>query len=694
MERIGTRLAASLALALGTLGSVSAAQRAALVEPRTSWTRYVPGNTGIQGDYVQTILIDGEDQPWIAGYTPFWEHGGVSHWNGDHWENLSNVDLPAIASPRFNDMLEDPSGVIWIASDAGLLRYDPALGPRSLTRFDESNTPMPSSQLRDLALAPDGALWIAIHDVNSAPSGGLARFHPVTGAWNVWTTANGLPWGQAFPGWDWVDRVEVVPDPNVGFVIWFQNGSLGMGERRGGTFSWFGQPGSVPASAPVTPMGLPSARAKDAQGNVWVQTNRGLARRAPNGTFLVTGYPAIQNSVIACVFARSGGRAVLGTYYADVFEWDGSWTYLGNWGSGNHTYAFAEDSTGALWAGGIGGASKLENGAWQRYRITNTGMIGYFLRTLDFGAGGTVYVNGNAGPGVGGFNIFDGVHWIGVNDANYGLGPPWGLPSDDVEALRVRANGRLLLAPAGLQGMLEWDGAGYRYLVPKGYDIVEVEEDGLGRAWGAHNLNEGVSLVTQDGRVQFDASNSPLPDGSIGSVVADDDNPGFVWIGAQFGIAHTDGVTWEVYPRELLGLTLNSLGYHITCLEPDGAGALWVASGRGLFHFDPETLQYEQWTTANSLLPSDEINALELAPDGSIWSSTFDSTFPYPGGLTRFDGRTWTMYTTANSPLPHNQLSDLAARRTRDGYEMWVATASEGLAVISIETATPRPVRR
>jgi ligand-binding sensor domain-containing protein len=687
-------VALSIALAAPALALQSGPDaRVAGVPTKVSWKRFTPGNTGVQGDYVQAIFMDPNDHPWIAGYTPIWEQGGMANFDGDRWTNVSNVDYPAkLLSPRFNDIEEDANGLLWIASDAGLLRYDPAVGPASLTRFDPANTPMPADQVRDVAIAPDGAIWLAIHDVQSVPSGGLVRFDPPANAWSVWTTASGLPWGAQWPLWDWIDFVSIVPDPDGGFTVWFGSDPLGMATWKNGAMTWYGVPSLLPYNAPLTPVGLPSARAVDDLGNLWVETNKGLARRSPEGTYTVTGYPASGST--SCVFALSGGRAIAGSYYSAVDLWDGAWTSLGSWGSGKHTYAFAEDSTGAIWTGGIGGAAKYENGAWQRYRLMNTGMFGYFLRTLDFDAAGTLYMNDNAGPGVGGFVMFDGVHWTGVNNYNYGLGPAWGLPSDDVEALVTRANGHLLIAPAGLQGLYDWDGANYRQLIPQGFDIMEVEEDGLGRAWAAH-YGGGVSLIEGEGRVQMTNANSPLPFGPIGSIVADERQAGYVWIAAQYGLAHTDGSTWQVYPRELLGLTQNSIGYFIDCLEPAGDGTVWVGSGQGLYRFHPQTLTYERYTPANSALPGYQVSAIEMAPDGSVWIATFDgSTYPYPGGLTHFDGRRWTTYRQGSSPLPHNQISDLASKRTPRGYEVWVATASEGLAVVSVERELPASAPR
>jgi hypothetical protein len=98
------------------------------------------------------------------------------------------------------------------------------------------------------------------------------------------------------------------------------------------------------------------------------------------------------------------------------------------------------------------------------------------------------------------------------------------------------------------------------------------------------------------------------------------------------------------------------------------------------------------YTMENTKLPSNEIDHVTITPDGSIWMSTFDSWYPYPGGLTRFDGETWTTWTMENSPLPLEQVWELESRALAGGYEVWVGTAGEAIAVLSVETAAPGDV--
>jgi hypothetical protein len=653
----------------------------AIAQP--TWTIYRPTNTGIPGDYVQAIYIDEQDRPHIAAYLPFWEEGGMGIRDAqDHnkWTAISNVDYPVITSPRFNDIERSPDGILWIASDGGLLKFNPATGPTTMVRYDRGNSPMPGTQVIDIAVEPgpagsNPAVWLAIWDV-SIGTGGLARFDPAANSWQVWAHPNPNAFGYK-------TRVAIIPDASgPGFSVWFSpyNQGSGMGMYRNGVIS------VAPSSGGISPNRFASNRPVDNLGNAWIYTNQGLARRAPDNTYTIVGHPEGLTTEVSVTFALRNGRAVLGTYYSDVFVWDGAWSWLGAWGD-EHTYCFAEDSVGRIWAGGIGGAAVYDDGHWQRHRVTNQSMLGAWPNAIDFAPDGRVFINGNAGPGVGGFNIFDGVHWIGCNNFNYGIGPAWGLPTDDVAALAFRANGHLALGLNGPQGLVDWDGTSFNYLIPFGFDVINVEEDTLGRLWAGMYYDGGVRLVDAGGQVTlFTPGNSQLPLGENTSITVDRANPGWVWLCQPAGIAHTNGTQWQVLPREQLGLMQFSLGYFLSGMDIAPDGTWWIGSGRGLYHYFPTTGQYAVYTKLNANLPSDEIDHVRVAPDGSVWISMFDSTWPYPGGVSHLKDGTWTHYSQGSSPLPHNQIWVLETRAITGGYEMWVGTASMGIAVIKVPT--------
>ena len=75
------------------------------------------------------------------------------------------------------------------------------------------------------------------------------------------------------------------------------------------------------------------------------------------------------------------------------------------------------------------------------------------------------------------------------------------------------------------------------------------------------------------------------------------------------------------------------------------------------------------------------------------WKGTFRcAALPLPtletcGGLTHFDGQTWTTYTQENSPLLEEQIWELESRAIAGGYELWVGTAGQGIAVLTVSSA-------
>ncbi|HYF14263.1 MAG TPA: hypothetical protein VD971_04230 [Phycisphaerales bacterium] len=671
---------------------VAAASCAALGQS-ISWEILKPSNTGIPGDFTQTILIDGQQRPWVAGYIPFWEEGGVAYRTPDgDWTPISSVDHPEIASPRFSDMKQDAAGNVWVASDDGILRIDSSTTPATVMRFGPQQTGLPATQFIDIDIAPDGSIWAVSDPVQQPPTGGMVRYRPATNQWTAFTVTspqpNRLPWAGQL-NWNQLDRVAVHPDETGGNYTVYFAGLAGMGSWRDGVMTWVTN-SQTQQHGSTAMLSFPSVNAVSDDGTIWYTSRAGLVRKPRNGPIEVVQYPNDLDTEVSLVTAVSGGRALLGTYYADVFLWNnGGWSYLGNWGSGYHTYAFAEEAGGAFWAGGIGGSSRYDpnTGFWQRYRLTNTGMLSYWVESFTFDTEGNVYMNGNAGTGVGGFNIYDGRTWVGVNVANYGLGPPYPLNTDDTSALQWRSNNTLAVAGRG-QGLYQFDGFGFTELIAPGFaDIIELAEDGSGRLWGSH-YGGGVHIVDQSFQRQFlTRDNSPLTPAELVDILPDPQNPNFVYICGMFAVQHTDGVTWQTTPREALGLFQNSIGHHFTSMGLAPDGMWWLGSGQGLFHYNPQEGTYTRYHKGNTPgMPSDDVWHIEVAPDGSVWFNMFDDVWPYPGGMGHVANGTFTFYRQGTSPLPHNQVWGLNSRAVEGGYELWIGTASEGVAVVTVST--------
>ncbi len=112
------------------------------------------------------------------------------------------------------------------------------------------------------------------------------------------------------------------------------------------------------------------------------------------------------------------------------------------------------------------GAAKRDvtTGLWQRHRITNSSQIDYWVEDIAIDDEGNVWMTGNAGPGVGGFQKFDGTNWTGYNEYTYGLGYPFPFPTDNTEAICFRpSNGEIVINPM-YNYLHSWNGSSYNSL--------------------------------------------------------------------------------------------------------------------------------------------------------------------------------------------------------------------------------------
>jgi hypothetical protein len=89
------------------------------------------------------------------------------------------------------------------------------------------------------------------------------------------------------------------------------------------------------------------------------------------------------------------------------------------------------------------------------------------------------------------------------------------------------------------------------------------------------------------------------------------------------------------------------------------------------------------YNQANTGMPGTVVaDVARRASDGLIAiANNQGSTWPYTGGVSTFDGTTWTHYTMDNSPLPHWQV--VAAEFDTKG-NLWASPMSEGVVQIMI----------
>ena len=108
-----------------------------------------------------------------------------------------------------------------------------------------------------------------------------------------------------------------------------------------------------------------------------------------------------------------------------------------------------------------------------------------------------------------------------------------------------------------------------------------------------------------------------------------------IWIGTDFGASHFDGVNWLTYDNTN-GLVSNQ----VKSINEDENGGIWVGTDQGVSYFAGSS-----WTSYSSDLHWSGVNATAFDSNGDKW-------FASPlGGITHFDGTTFTSYDESNGLL-------------------------------------------
>lgn len=657
-----------------------------------NWRYYRTGNTGIMGDYSEALWIDHDGDPYIAAYVPGWEEGGFSKYiqAENFWINYSNLNYPVIGSTydvgssRISDIVEDSRGILWMSTWRGILKFDPALGDSSLEFWGASNSIHPGGRTKDIDIAPDGSVWAAVLSVVWG-SGGLIRFDPASGDWQYWgygSTANNWPSliGQC-------EHLSVQPKPGGGYLVWID----GEGWNTMITFDSDTQlftllPQNYETGEVVS---LPGNDCVDELGNLWALrvTQPGdpfsLDYRQPDGSWVT---PPQSQPVVSDIWAFKAfgdNEALITGANSEVFQFDGfAWQSKGIWREGAYTSAFDIDPEGNIWVSGTGGAARRDaaTGNWQRHRITNSSQIDYWVDDISIDDKGNIWMTGNAGPGTGGFQMFDGIRWTGFNEYTYGMGYPFPFPTDNSEVIFYRpSNGQVVVNPM-YNYLHSWDGSSYTSLDYPESRSRGVAEDSWSRLW---SLGEYYSLR------YFDEANAvwiPVDFVGIGANIRKDpERQGTIWASSYYQVMRTDGS--ENFTKVLEDFPeLDPQSDFINAVMPAPGGIAWIGTNKGLVRLDAGNDTYQFFSPDNSGIQGESITPLAFSPDGRIWFSNFGSVDTTRIGLCWFDGNQFGILPVEAGGLPHAQIPDVEIKELPDGYELWLTCLSQGIAVLEVIT--------
>lgn len=650
-----------------------------------------PSTTGVPCDEVRIMGFDPAGNLWIGGRVVDWGEVALAMLPADQlghqplpgggfdtgaWKVWSSVHGNPIPSLYLRGLAFSNDGTLWFGSDAGLTRFRPN-APNPADRwftYTAANSPLILDEVRSIAMDSQGNLWIANASLNYAFSY-LFKLNTATGQWtqvnsgaqpleltvgnndHVFISLKDTGGIMEFNGSSWahhdalpreLDRLTQDAQGNVWAAGSGINGE-GLWKWNGSTWQYWPHLGG---DVTVTGIG------KDRDGVIYVSMWFGKI------------YKMINDTPVLFADAEPLPRDVIGRPNGDI--------WVNNYGS----------SLGL-------GRVRHYNASGQllsRMNIYNSGLPDYFIDKIKRDRSGNMWFAGSNNGGLSRMLGSNGApdaatHWRNWGANNDGAEPyPW-VGSSVMYSVLEDDNGMFWM---GGNGVGCWNSATGEFtnfwnaqnsnldssgmqVIAKRQGTVWVGTGGSGVSW--LNGNDWTRVYLSGGPYNFGAEN-------VKAMAVDTANN--LWVGSEYGLrkfAPGDNTNFTLY---LAGSSPLPSDY-ILDLKADPSGGIWIGTaGGGLVRFDGTT--WTIYNQGNTGMPGTNVAGIARRPsDGLIAIANYQgNTWPYVGGVSTFNGTTWTHYTPQNSPLLHWQV--VAVEFDANG-NLWATGGSEGVVQIMIGNA-------
>lgn len=415
-----------------------------------------------------------------------------------------------------------------------------------------------------------------------------------------------------------------LPDASVRAILEDRSGHIwiatkgGISRFDGETFRKFTTADGLPSNEVLS-----GILARD--GTIWFGTAKGLSRYDGNSFHNFTEKDGIPAGSIWTLLEARSGALLLGIRGGGFVVYSGGVFRAYHVKDGlpdENVFGLAEDGTGSIWIATAYGFCRFDGS--QFHRVTKE-------QGLSSDRGGKVLVDrynriwfATFGGGIsrlenGKFTVFDRMH---------------GLPDNYLTAIMEDSDGHVWVGT-------RWNGA-FRfnselfsnYTQSSGLSeglVSGVSSAADGTVWVA-SVNEGLSAIRPDGRVERYREKQGLLEDALWSVYAD--SRGRVWTGGHKGVSAYENGRFRHFSLAEMGAR-----DRISAIFEDKQGRIWFGSNsstaNGIISYDGTT--FKRYTVEDGLI-NNQIESFGVDSEGKLWICA-------PTGISVFDGNSFTNYT-------------------------------------------------
>jgi len=570
---------------------------------------------------------------------------------------------------RVNAIAEDERGMIWLATDQGLRRFDGA-GTLEFKHDPEDPSSLSSNRCSSLAFGPSGKLWVGTVDA------GLNRFDPIA------MTNERLPLHREA-------GANALRSDDISCLATVDKQFLFVGTRNGLDLYHF-QSGKVQTSTGIPDGTLTTRIFQASDDSVWASSESGELYRWDSGTakfqlFWKTGVP------VSAIAEAPGNEIWIGTMGQGLLRLNTEskqarpTTLKTRDVTSVHT-----DTNGNLWVGSTDGLAHLERGAFEfdlyRNHPSDSTSLSNNLVACIFESRAKVLWVGSADGSANRFGLNR--NWFPQYLSNPEKPLRQRLPHDSIWSMSPASDNNVWIGTES--GLTLWNPEKESYTthnfgpdIPNPY-VSAVIELSDGTVWVGTKGDGLIVLPAGDSSGAFQLRSQAETPGSIGHDYISalyEDLQSSLWVGTHGGglwRLDKNGQTFSEVPIDKRNAPESDPGSgsgsarFVTSITKDHAGRICVGTSDGLYVVATDTghlIPYQAPANSTQALSGEPISSLLRTMNGSLFAGT-----PAKGLFEIAPGNsTVRVISRENSDLPSDQILGLVA--DREGM-IWITTSS------------------